>query len=76
MRSVCEQCLVGLVREDEDVCRACQYKNRVSYMRQEDPDDQDWGFAHCDECGSSLDSEGICRSQSCGASPDVGIDWI
>jgi hypothetical protein len=46
------------------------------YMKSQPDADQDWEFAFCSECGSSLDSVGVCRNQNCVNSPDVGKDWI
>lgn len=52
-----------------------RYINLVEIMRTLDPDDQDWGFTLCEECGSHFDSIGVCRNTMCGNSPDLGVDW-
>lgn len=57
-------------------CRACNYEHKVYDMSQRDSDDQDWEFAFCEECGSALGGDGLCHNTSCGASPDVGEDWL
>jgi len=71
----CAQCGKRRVKAPETICRCCYYANRVEWMRSLDPDDQDWEFATCEECGSSLDSCGDCRNTWCGASPYQGTDW-
>jgi len=72
----CTQCEKRRARPGDQICDCCSYQNHAAWMGTLDYDDQDWGFAHCEECGSSLDDCGVCRNQSCGASPDVGKDWI
>ncbi len=56
-------------------CSTCIFKSRIDQMLEDDEDDQDWEFAICEECGSWLDSGGVCRNQNCGNSPDLGKDW-
>lgn len=72
----CFNCHEQMVREIGDLCGNCFYQGRIAFMLDQDPDDQDWEFTHCEECGSSLDGGGECRNTNCGASPYVGEDWI
>jgi NMD protein affecting ribosome stability and mRNA decay len=71
----CEKCGKGPIDSYATLCRACSYKASVEYMRSLPRDLQDWTLAHCEECGSSLDSNGQCPNSNCGASPRCGEDW-
>ena len=71
----CRTCKKKRVTWEGDQCKACSYKSMMAHQRSLDPEDQDWEFAHCEECGSSLNSEGVCTNTSCGASPYQGTDW-
>jgi predicted RNA-binding Zn-ribbon protein involved in translation (DUF1610 family) len=73
---LCPSCKKRHLQDYEEVCSACRYRSMYSFTMSLDPDEQDWEFAHCPECGSSLDGDGVCRNQSCGNSPDVGKDWL
>lgn len=72
---LCFKCHKKPVQNEGDLCRACHYQSQVAYERTLDPVDQDWSFAHCEECGSSLWDDGLCHNTNCGASPFVGEDW-
>jgi len=74
--AVCERCKQKPVKAAGDWCHACNYQARVEFEMKLDPDDQDWEFAHCEECGSSLWNDGLCHNTRCGASPFVGEDWV
>lgn len=74
--NTCEKCHIRTVRFPGETCKVCRYQALVEYTMRQDPDMQDWGFAHCDECGASLDDKGDCRNTSCGNSPYVGTDWL
>jgi len=76
IQMMCLRCGRRKAQRGCELCKICQYKDMVEYMLQQPEEAQDLEFAVCEECGSSLDSEGICRNQNCGASPDVGKDWI
>lgn len=73
---LCDVCKVRPAQEGDTCCRRCVYQSMVRFERTLPADEQDWSFTVCEECGSSLDSDGICRNQSCGASPDLGKDWL
>ncbi len=73
---LCVNCRKRRVNRQGDWCSCCRYESQVNYTASLPFDDQDWEFAHCEECGSSLDHCGVCRNTSCGASPDLGTDWI
>lgn len=75
-RIYCANCHNKPVENSGDWCKACRFSAQVSQMLDEDPEYRDWEFAICEECGSSLGSDGECRNTSCGASPDLGKDWI
>jgi len=75
-RTLCTNCHKHWVPNPDILCSECQYQSLLAYELSLDPDEQDWEFAHCDECGSSLGSDGRCHNTSCGAPPDVGIDWL
>lgn len=71
----CRKCRVRKVFADGDYCNCCRYAGLIEYMLEQLPDDRDWSFSYCEECGSRFDDCGICRNTRCGASPDVGMDW-
>lgn len=73
---LCVLCRVRHAQEGDTRCRRCEYQSMVRFERALPADERDWSFATCQECGSSFDNEGICRNQSCGASPDLGKDWL
>jgi hypothetical protein len=62
-------------RPGQYLCRACDFNARVSEMMRQAPEDQDWEFAHCEECGSRL-MDGVCMNTNCGNSPHQGEDWL
>lgn len=74
---LCPECKDNMTDGDESQhCFSCRYKATLLYTLDQPRDLQDWEFAHCEECGSSLDSKGQCRNTSCGNSPFQGTDWI
>jgi hypothetical protein len=72
---VCKKCKKRRVSIEGDICRGCWYEDQVAYMLKQPGDMQDWEFAHCEECGSSLDSKGDCRNTNCGNSPYLGTNF-
>lgn len=73
---LCRRCGKRRVKGDERLCKCCLYQDSLAWMRQQDPLDQDWEFAHCEQCGSSLDGCGNCPNTWCGNSPYQGTDWV
>lgn len=56
-------------------CPECTFYWESQYQHELEPDDQDWSFAFCEECGSTLYNDGVCHNTSCGNSPFQGTDW-
>jgi len=74
-RKICPECRINWMGPNDTECSGCRYKSTYQYTLSLDQEDRDWSFAHCEECGSSLDDQGRCRNTSCGNSPFQGIDW-
>lgn len=74
-QKLCVKCGKRPQRLYSQLCGQCWYADNYNFTLAQDPDSRDWGWAVCEECGSSLGSDGECRNTSCGASPDVGEDW-
>lgn len=75
-RRICAYCGKRPAVDYGDLCSVCEYQHKVAYEMDQDPDDRDWSFAVCEECGRSLSSEGICTNTWCGNSPLQGTDWL
>ena len=75
-KPMCANCKKRYAQQYDDVCKECAYKRTMQYTMDQPAEDRDWSFAHCEECGSSLDSVGECRNTWCGNSPYQGTDWV
>jgi len=73
--NLCVQCHKRRKRQYSDLCGHCWYDMHYQNTIEEEADYQDWEWSVCEECGSSLGSDGLCHNTNCGASPDVGMDW-
>jgi hypothetical protein len=71
----CTNCGKRYRRPYSDLCGTCWYESLFNRTMRDDPEDRDWEWSHCDECGSALGTDGFCHNSWCGASPDVGEDW-
>lgn len=73
---LCAKCGKYRVQYGGKLCSRCHYKLTYQTAIEAGGDWDDWSFAFCEECGSSLDENGECRNTSCGNSPYQGEDWI
>lgn len=76
MKVLCEDCGKKWTSDPTKKCKACRYQDQVKHEMSLPFDVQDWSFAHCEECGLSLGSDGECHNTWCGNSPDQGKDWL
>lgn len=75
MKKKCPQCDKNREYFEGKVCTHCWYANAYDRTMQADPDDRDWEWSVCEDCGSYLSSDGLCHNTSCGNSPFQGEDW-
>ena len=73
---MCHKCGKRKAQRYSDLCRQCSYQELYAYMQSLPADEQDWEFAVCEECGSSLNVDGECTNTWCLNSPYLGTDWL
>jgi len=74
-RKICPRCGKPKQYWHDDTCSDCWYADMLHVTVNVPAEDQDWEWSICEECGSSLGSDGLCHNTWCGASPFQGEDW-
>jgi len=75
-RPLCEKCLENTVPIGDLICWECQHELDVLWGAIFEAADVDWSSQLCEECGSTLGSDGVCHNMTCVAYSDVGTNRI